>query len=290
MSVFIISSIEDPAGTNIKQHLLNLAEWVEYDTFRDQSILISSSFDDIFLITIAERTIYQEHLDREIAEMLGVTPELIIFLSRHSSKMGKPSLTVHPIGNYGSADFGGTPHTLTPASPRLMTHLLRKIYEHHRKSSLGYQVCFEVTHHGPYLSTPTVYVEVGSTETQWRLSEPAHIIASAVYDLFTKYRTEKDFSADIPVLLGIGGGHYAPRFTDIVLERNAAFGHMIPSYHIDAGTITQEILEMAIQQTPNISAAYIHTKGLKKPQVRNFKEMLSDLHIPAVSSKDLPFL
>jgi D-aminoacyl-tRNA deacylase len=290
MSVFIISSTEDPAGTNIKKCLLNLAEWNEYDTFRDQPILINPSLDDIFLITINERTIYQEHLDKEITSKLGISPELIVFLSRHTSKMGKPTLTVHPIGNFGSAEFGGKPHTLIPASPRLMTHLLRKMYEYHRKSHLGYQVCFEASHHGPYLSTPTIYAEVGSTETQWLLPKPAQIIASAIHDLFTEFLTEKDFSSEIPVLIGIGGGHYTPRFTDIILERDAAFGHMIPSYQIDAGTITQEILEMAIKQTPNISAAYIHTKGLRKPQVRNFRKMLSDLNVPAISSKDLPLL
>jgi D-aminoacyl-tRNA deacylase len=171
-----------------------------------------------------------------------------------------------------------------------MTYLLRRIYEYHQKSRLRYHVCFEVTHHGPYLSTPTIYVEVGSTESEWIHHEPARIIATAVHDVITAFRTEKDFSSDIPVLIGIGGGHYAPRFTDIILERNAAFGHMIPSYHIDAGNITQETLEMAIQQTPNISAAYIHTKGLRKPQVRDFTKMLSNLDVPAISSKELPLL
>ena len=290
MSVFIISSTEDPAGTNIKKQLLRLTSWEEQISFYDVPILSFPEVDDVYLITIPDRTIFHDNLDVEISKVLGKKPDMLLYLSRHSSKTGKPSLTAHPIGNYGPADFGGKPHTLVPAAPRFMTHLIRRIHEKHRMSRLGYQVCFEVTHHGPYLSTPTVFVEVGSTEVEWHLSEPAQVVATAVYDILKENRSAMDADAEIPVLLGIGGGHYAPRFTDIILERDAAFGHMIPAYHVDAGNITIDSVKTAISQTPDISGVYIHSKGLKKPQVRLFKEMLADLDIPVISSKDLPLL
>jgi D-aminoacyl-tRNA deacylase len=290
MRVFLISSSEDPASITIKHQLLNNTEFKEQETFLDTPILSFPELNDVYLITIPDRTIYHDDLDIEINKKLGVKADLIIFLSRHSSKMKTPTLTTHPIGNYGSAEFGGKAQTLVPAEPRLMTHLLRMIYKKHSASSLGYQVCFEVTHHGPFLSTPTIYVEVGSTEIEWKQSKPAKIIASSVYETLKEFRNETNISNDMPVLIGIGGGHYAPRFTDIILERDAAFGHMIPSYHIDAGNITKRSLEITIAQTPHISAAYIHKKGLKKPQVRMIKDLLKEVDIPVISSKELPLL
>lgn len=290
MSIFLIASTEDPAGITIKQQLLTLTQSKELSLFMNQPILQLPELTDTYLVTIPDRTIYHDNLDKELEKTSGIKPDLIIFLSRHSSKMKTPTLTTHPIGNYGSADFGGNPRTLVPAAPHTMTQLLRKIHEKHQRNPLGFKVCYEVTHHGPFLSTPTVYVEVGSTEKEWMNQEAAMIIAQAVYETILYYPSEQDYLDDISVLLGIGGGHYAPRFTDIILERNAAFGHMVPSYHIDADTITEESIKNALLQTPQVSAAYIHTKGLKKPQVRYFKEMLRNLNIPVISSKDLPML
>jgi D-aminoacyl-tRNA deacylase len=92
---------------------------------------------------------------------------------------------------------------------------------------------------------------------------------------------------DIPVLLGIGGGHYAPRFTDIALEKKAAFGHMIPTYHIDAGNIDEESFEKALNATPNVNGVYIHRKSLKKSQVSEYREFFQNKKIPVISSKEL---
>ncbi|MGE4577817.1 MAG: D-aminoacyl-tRNA deacylase, partial [Candidatus Methanomethylophilaceae archaeon] len=36
----------------------------------------------------------------DVSGEFGVDPEMVIFMSRHSSESGRPALTVHPIGNY----------------------------------------------------------------------------------------------------------------------------------------------------------------------------------------------
>ena len=92
---------------------------------------------------------------------------------------------------------------------------------------------------------------------------------------------------DTPVILGIGGGHYAPRFTDVALEKNVAFGHMIPKYQIEAGNIDDAMLEQAIEKTPNIKGVYFHRKSLKKSQIREYKQWFDQKDIPTVSSKEL---
>ena len=246
MTLVLIASTEDPAGSNIKQQLLQLKPWNPQGTFHEQECYTLAENKDIFLITITDRTIFHDDIDKELIQTLGIHPKQVIFLSRHSSKAEISSLTVHPIGNYYTAEFGGENKTLVPASPRLMTELLHLIKPAAQQTCSSCDVCFEVTHHGPFLETPTLYVEVGSTEKQWMNPIPAKVIATCVLQLLEKVQYEHDMPDDIPVFIGIGGGHYAPRFTDIIFEKRVAFGHMIPSYHTKPDHITKEMLAQAI--------------------------------------------
>jgi D-aminoacyl-tRNA deacylase len=290
MTVLIISSTEDPASTNIKNSLLEQTTWEEHGTFYNTPVFRHASMNNLVIVTIPDKKIRHENIDTEIYEQLHIEPKIAIFLSRHRSKMGEPTLTVHPIGNYGDAKFGGKTKTLIPAAPRMMTHLLRLIKKNLQPTDLKYQVCYEVTHHGPFLKIPTLFVEVGSTEIQWQQKEPASIIASSLLELLAKYHYEEEYPNDIPVLLGIGGGHYAPRFTEVALAKKIAFGHMIPTYQIDGGNIDDEILEKTIQATPNINGVYLHKKELKKSQVTQYRNWFETKGISIISSKDLPDL
>lgn len=287
MTVLIISSSIDPASTNIKKALLNQTNWEEIDTFNKNTVYRHSKMKDIIIITINDRKITHENLDTEVEEKLGIKPKQAIFISRHTSKTGKPTLTTHPIGNYGEAQFGGKAKTLCKSSPRLMAYLLRLIKKNAKQTQLEHQICLEVTHHGPHMSVPSLFVEVGSTEEEWKKQKPADTIAKSIIELLKSYHYEEDFKDDIPVLLGVGGGHYAPRFTDVVFEKKAAFGHMIPRYHIDARNIDGEMFEKALQATPNVKAVYLHRKSLKKAQIREYRQWFEERGIPAISSKEL---
>ena len=267
--------------------MLDQTDWIEFGNFSENIVLQNSKFKDVFIVTINDRKITHENLEQEIEEQLSIKPRQAIFLSRHRSKTGEPTLTTHPIGNYGKAEFGGKTNTLSKSSPKLMTHLLRLLKKNAENKKLYHNVCFEVTHHGPYMSIPTLFVEVGSTEEEWKKQEPANAVAKSVLELLESYHYEEDFPDEIPVLIGIGGGHYAPRFTDIILEKKAAFGHMIPAYHVKAGNVTDEMLEKALQATPNVKGVYIHRKSLKKSQTTEFIRWFEARGIPAISSKTL---
>ena len=287
ITVLIVSSTKDPASNNIKKELLEQSNWEEIDTFNDNTVYRHSRMKDIVIITINDKKITHENLEKEIEVKLEFKPKQAIFLSRHTSKTGEPSLTTHPIGNYGEAQFGGKTKTLSKSSPKLMTHLLRIMKKNAEQAKLYHKVCLEVTHHGPYMNTSTLFAEVGSTEEEWKKQEPANIVAKSVLELLDSYHYEENFPDDIPVLVGIGGGHYAPRFTDVVLEKKVAFGHMIPTYHIEAGNINDEMLQKALQGTPNVKGVYIHRKSLKKSQVTEFRNWFEDKEIPVISSKEL---
>lgn len=286
MTVLIISSTEDNAGTNIKKELLQKLDWEEIGTFFNNPVYQRTAIKNVIMVSINDRTIHHENIDKEVEEQIGIKPKQAIFISRHSSKTGQPTLTTHPIGNYGKAEFGGKTRTIIPSSPRLMTQLLREISNNAKKAELYHEVCFEVTHHGPFLSIPTLYTEVGSNEEEWKKSKPASIIAKSLVDLLNNYNYEQDLPKDIPVLVGIGGGHYAPRFTEIILEKNVAFGHMIPTYQIRAGNIDEAIIQQAIDKTPNTIGVYFHRKALKKSEITHYKKMCKESDIKVFSSKN----
>lgn len=287
ISVLIISSTTDPASTNIKKELLKQSNWEEINSFCNNPVYRHTKMKDVVIITISDNKITHENLDEEVKEKLKITPKQAIFISRHTSKTGEPTLTVHPVGNYGEAQFGGKEKTLVKTSPKLMTQLLRILNKNAKQSELYHKVCFEVTHHGPFLKIPTLFIEVGSTEEEWKKQKPAEIVAKSILDLLSSYHYEEDIKDDAPVLIGVGGGHYAPRFTDVALEKNAAFGHMIPRYQIDAGNIDDDMLEKALQATSNVKVVYLHRKSLKKAQIREYKEWFKNRGVPAISSKDI---
>jgi len=287
ITVLIVSSNEDAASTNIKKGLLEQSEWDEVDTFFNNPVYKHSKMEDVIIVTINDSKIKHENLEQEVLEKLELKPKQTIFLSRHRSKTGEPTLTVHPIGNYAEAKFGGKNKTLVKSSPRLMAELLRIMKKNSDQAKLYHQVCFEVTHHGPYMDVPTIFVEVGSNEEEWKKQEPANVIAKSVLDLLALYHYEEDIKDNVPVLIGVGGGHYAPRFTEIALTKKVAFGHMIPTYHIDAGNIDNEIFEKAIGTTPNVKGVYLHKKELKKSQVTQYRNWFENKGIPVISSKEL---
>jgi D-aminoacyl-tRNA deacylase len=287
ITVLIVSSSRDPASYNIKKELLRQSEWEEIDTFFENPVYSHSNMKDVNIVTINDRKITHENLEKEVDEQLKIKAKQIIYISRHNSKTGDPTLTTHPIGNYGKAEFGGKSRTLVKSSPKLMTHLIRILKKNAEQAKLYHNVCFEVTHHGPFLSVPTLFVEVGSNAEEWVKQEPASAVAKSVLDLLNQYHYEEDLPGDIPVLVGIGGGHYAPRFTDIILEKKAAFGHMIPAYHVKAGNIDGEILEKSLEATPNVKGVYLHRKSLKKSQVTEYRKWFENRGIPSISSKEL---
>ena len=287
MALFIVSSNEDPASTNIRDNLLTKSEWKKLDKqFSGNPVYLNKNLKDLFLVTINDRHIRHENLDKELEEQLKIKPQQIIVVSRHRSKTGEPTLTTHPLGNYGEAKFGGKTKTLVAAIPTLMTYLLRVLNKNAKEKRLYHDVCFEVTHHGPYLEIPAMFVEIGSTEDEWRNPLPGEIIAESLIRALEAYTDNKNFLSDNKIVIGIGGGHYAPRFTELALSKKVAFGHMIPSYQIEAGNIDEEMILEAFKATPGAVGAYIHRKSMKKSKAHWFENILEKNGIKIFRTKD----
>lgn len=274
--VLLISCGVDDASMNIRQHVLGWGDWEEAGSLWDAPLLGHPS--GFLLALLPDEHIFHETPDEE-ASAASISPSAIIFLSRHRSESGARSLTVHPLGNYGENRFGGRAGTLVPSAPRMMSAALRSLMS--TGSDLDFNIAFEVTHHGPYLSTPTFFIEIGSGEEEWSNQDAGIAIASALREMASDPGDK--------VLVGVGGGHYAPRFSDIVCSYKASFGHMLPSYALEGLDLEEVVkrLRLAVDATPGVEGFYMHKKALKGETKRNVREAMDRIGLPLLSSKDL---
>ena len=103
---FIVASKEDTASMNIRRFVVEDGDWRAFGRFEGEPVLRSGQ--DALLVTIEDTHLYYDDIDRKVSEALGLPmPELVIFLSRHKSGSGLRTLTVHPLGCYHKADYGG---------------------------------------------------------------------------------------------------------------------------------------------------------------------------------------
>lgn len=219
MSRLIVCSEADLPSVNMRASLRSMGGW---EDLGEADGISFCSKDDTFMMSIPDMHVRHDDLDIQ-AEVFGIHVDDVIVMSRHSAKSGKPALTAHPIGNYKGNEFGGREKALVKASPALMSDALRRIVAYNDVPEN--QTCFEVTHHGPWLERPTFYIEIGSDESHWGDLHSADTLARVISDL--------DPHDEYPTVVGVGGGHYAPRFTDVVLSHKVNFGHMLPLYQYE---------------------------------------------------------
>ncbi len=210
--------------------------------------------------------IHDERLDLRLPPGLAALRPTIVFPSIHRSERSVPCLTVHPIGNPGPrADVGGAPRELVPTDPSRMAAALRGLSE--RARPLGLPVSYEATHHGPALGLPAFFAEVGET-VEPGLSQPA---ARAVGETL---RALSPDPTDRPAL-AVGGGHYAPRFTDLALGRRWAFGHILSRYAI--AEMTEASAREALARTPGAEGVlFARTDDADAAAVRNLGPRLRE--------------
>ncbi|HEV2449714.1 MAG TPA: D-aminoacyl-tRNA deacylase [Thermoplasmata archaeon] len=193
----------------------------------------------------AVRHIDDSRLSGELRTAFPDSEPTVVFPSIHWSEGGPLCFTVHPLGNpTARAEVGGEPQRLTPTDPSVMAAALRGLQEMAGRFSLP--ATFEATHHGPWLDRPALFVEIGGGPASER-PDPAQIAAIA------QVLRELEPSSGDRVALGVGGGHYAPHFTELTLARRWAFGHLL-SRHVLAD-LSRSVAEAAVAGTPGCEGA-----------------------------------
>ena len=188
-----------------------------------------------------------------------VMEDTVIVLSRHRSAAGTKSLTAHHLGNFGKAELGGVEAKLAGVAPRITTNFVRGFAQKKEKLKLDdFTICFEVTHHGPLTDKHVSYIELGSSEKEWENIDYARIVAENVIDSTMRKNNDK-------IVIGIGGGHYAPDFTKLSLRQPFSFGHICPKYALEF--LNEDLLNQMIEKS-SAELIVLDWKGLKENKER----------------------
>ena len=249
--ILFIASTQDTAGMNIaKQLIANHNFKKTEERFQDNLIYTKTLHNkQTKLIFVNTEIVNTQFLENHF------NPEIFIFLSRHSSKQGIPTLSVHTPGNLSEAKFGGKPSTVSVSPAAAMKNALKEMAKLAMQQNLDYEVSYECTHHGPSLDTPAMFVELGSSPEQWKDIKAAEVVSEAAVAALTE-------GTDAPVAIGIGGPHYNKKFTKLALGDQWAFGHMIPKYALDE--VDVETFRQCVERTLEpVDSVVLDWKGIK---------------------------
>ena len=238
----IVVSRADEASTHVAEHLLDLVDWRESlddsrpDAAGGGAVYRHGAFE------LREFDALHLELD-DVADAFSAPPDLVAFASRHSGETG-PLLTAHFTGNFGPAEYGGAANAVAAAAPGAQAALVESFDAY---APEGYEVGMECTHHGPTdVGCPSLFVELGSGETEWRDPAGAAAVARAILDLAALDADGSEGSSGeraggsersvmgTRTVVGFGGGHYVPRFERVVRETAWTVGHVAADWGLDA--------------------------------------------------------
>jgi D-aminoacyl-tRNA deacylase len=268
--ILFVASETDVASMNIRQQLLANYDFKETAEQFHGNVIYRKEADDVKvkLITIREEPIYYQAITDYFS------PQLIVYISRHSSKSGTPTLSVHTPGNLGSAEKGGIPRRVSIAPACAMKEALLELAQQRDKLSLDYQVSYECTHHGPSLDVATMFVELGSSPTQWDDLKAAEAVAHAAMA-----SVNQSFKPSA-VAVGVGGPHYNGKFTHMALEEDYAFGHIIPKYAVFQ--VDQYILKQCVERAlEKVRTIVLDWKGIKGDDRKGLAQAINEAGVEA---------
>lgn len=268
--ILLVASNKDVASLNIRKQILANYSFRECSERFQENPVYEASVDDrnARLVTLNTESVYAQNLTTFFSN-----PELVVFMSRHSSLSGTPTLSVHTPGNLAEAELGGIPRRVSVSPANAMKDTLKAMARLKQELRLDYEVSYECTHHGPSLDVPTMFSELGSSPKQWNDPKAAEAVAHATMAAVSRFG-----SFPAKALLGIGGPHYQSKFTRLALESDVAFGHMIPKYAVSA--VDPGLLKQCIERTlEKTQLAVLDWKGIKGEDKAPLLEKLKDAGI-----------
>jgi D-aminoacyl-tRNA deacylase len=264
--ILIIISGGDIASTNQAESLLEKCDW-------DSGPLVEGfntwSRNFVRLWWRDGGVLFEDNLEKRWKAETGESVSEVIFPSRHVAASGVPCLTIHPIGTPQyeldeKPPFGGRSGDAPPPSPRMsgwMQELKKQATIHNLNDE--FVISFETTHHGPWVTVPSLFIEIGSTQEKWGHK----IAASALADVIINgLNLNSDISVpkieSEKVVLCLGGGHYAPQPMRLS-DNGIVLGHMLANYALKMDVVDGEINSTNLPEgtwKQSIMAAYNSTK------------------------------
>jgi D-aminoacyl-tRNA deacylase len=277
MRFAIIASLKDIAGMNIAGTLISSHGFVQEDAGRNPEVnskCYSKVIDEkeLTLFIIEEDTIFFDAAE-------NIDADYIIFATRHQSKSGEKTLSVHFPGNFSKAEYGGKDRELCTSATSLLKQSFINLNALGKDS--GYNITLEATHHGPSLRRPVMFIEIGSNTSEWNDRAASAIIASTIIKTITGFKNENYMAA-----IGFGGTHYCQNFNEIESSGRVALSHICPKYHISS--LDEDIIrKMLSSSDAAVKFALIDWKGIPGADRQHLITMLGNIGIPWKKTKDL---
>lgn len=251
----VLASKQDTAGMNIVSQLSQYPQ----ERFK--------------IHVINESILNEENINPELLKEF----DFVIFASKHATNSDNPekSLCIHAPGNFKQAFHGGKPEKISPTSAMFIKQFFEKINNNARQYKLDdYKTTLEATHHGPLIDKPCAFIEIGSTEREWKDKKIGFILARTILDTIENFQ-ENPYNE---VAIAIGGPHYCPGFNKIQEKSNYAISHIIPQYVLP---LTPEMIKEALDKTEEeVDLALVDWKGLGNAHERDrIIEILEKMYV-----------
>lgn len=187
-----------------------------------------------------ESQLYIEERDIE-----NIEADYLIALGKHSLIDYPKIFSVHPVGNWNKKwprepiDLGGKEKTLGKVSASLLSFVFRSLRQNNHMQD--YKVSVECTHHGPDISKPILFLEIGSNRDSWEDPEAQSVIIRTIKDTIENFKVENK-----KAFVVLGGSHYCEKIQDI-LEKGLLVSHVCPSSQVPF--LSEGLIQEAINNT-----------------------------------------
>lgn len=311
MATLILCSEADDASVNLRDSLLRASLWGQAEVF-PHGLVVKHLTRDVHILSIEKTHVHADSIDMIHEKEVSCGINEVLVLSRHVSSTDTPAITLHAIGLPGiyppgaPGKSGGINGQLVPPSPRFGA-LYREMLKEARIQKLDkyFDLTLEATHHGPVLYSPTLYIEIGSTHSDWNREDALNLWAVVLCKVLGlnggtplgSWKGEGD------VMVGLGGGHYAPRHKAVAEKGKIWLGHVLAGYSLDfarteqvtgvnSTILWQDSILSAVKSTKKAFPGgniFVHLdrksfKGWQRDEIRN---LLAENDIPIRRGKEI---
>ncbi|MGC8542762.1 MAG: D-aminoacyl-tRNA deacylase [Vulcanisaeta sp.] len=219
--------------------------------------------------------VYLDEIE-DLALRLEERPVELIFVSRHEMRNPRPMFTTHVTGNWGAAELGGKPNTISLANPHTITAFYRELCR--IKSDYGledFECHVEATHHGPTIrSVPVTFVEQGSSEREWSISKGWELLHYVINEFL-----DGKLVSNYEPAISIGDLHYLT-IDNRLISGEADIGHAIPKY---VKPVTEDMIIKAVNMmTHRPIKAYVSWKAIDSEERKVVTEALNRLGVKLI--------
>jgi D-aminoacyl-tRNA deacylase len=276
----LVTSKKDPASSLMADYLVNKIGFIRNvnisyvnqnssDSGNNDVLTAKEDYEPYDLYTYANMELYislgKSLLELDSLDKIFPDSEAFIFLSRHSSESGIPTLTCHFTGNFSDNNqYGGLPRELGICHPFLQKQFIKEISDK-QYCVRDYEITIEATHHGPTsLKKPLLFIEIGSTEKQWVDTQAASVVCDILISILTRKITQTRCRT---VGIALGGTHYPRKFNKLLLETEFGLASVAPRHSLN--WIDESMIDQMLSKSfEKVTHGIVDRKGLGREKSR----------------------